>query len=140
MKKNCNNENNKCEENNIETVNNLSDSAKIHEAKALLLLEKQKDALSTLLTQLPDANEWLVIIKNIELFDEQFISQFITMKNIILSGNFQKAEYIQQQFRSEINTSILFSPLPNQKFPHVKQYSGYLSSGRGNGVVSIKQE
>ncbi len=90
---------------------------------------------------LPDINERVILIKNIEVFEEKVYEQVEDKPFIIISGDIEKCSYKQRIFAKKYQTNILFSPLDmGIKLPKLEQYHGYLSGKDKHGIVRLFPE
>lgn len=80
----------------------------------------------------------IVLVKNIELFDEKLIHSLNDIDNLIISGNIEKSDIRDEVVKKEFSTSIYFSPLLGIELPELEKYQGFVVSGDYRGITQLQ--
>ncbi|MGH7245834.1 MAG: hypothetical protein ACREGI_02785, partial [Candidatus Levyibacteriota bacterium] len=89
---------------------------------------------------LPDRDERIILIKNIDEFSKNLFSIIASRKKIILSGNIDECSFKNFLLKKAFRTKILFSkPHTNMGFslPKIDKYQGYMHAKKTNGFVQV---
>lgn len=88
--------------------------------------------------ELEDINERVILIKNIDLFDQSILDAVIDKNKLVISGDIEKVHYIEHLLAKKFKTKILFSPASFEKIPELQQWNGYLIGDDKRGEVSLE--
>ena len=99
--------------------------------------KEKADDFINYISQTPDLNDHTVLIKNIELFNEEVFNTVKNINNLILSGDVNKCSFKEELLQNTFNTKIYFSPL-DEKIPDLQKYYGYFVSQNHIGFVSVE--
>ncbi len=104
----------------------------------IFLLKDSAKLLEELTGELNDLSKRIVLIKNIELFDETINFSLSDMQQLIVSGDIEQCTYKTKLLINKYKSSIYFSPLAGITLPPLQHYSGYLKSTEFEGVVNLE--
>lgn len=92
---------------------------------------------------LADIKERVVLIKNIDLFDESVYSPFRKHKSLILSGDLDNCCFAKDIVQKKFKSCIFFSQpelIKDKKIPELNKYEAYFTSvAKSAGVVKISK-
>lgn len=94
------------------------------------------DEFIDLVSKTSDIIDDIVLMKNIELFNEEIFNTIKNFNNLILSGDINKCSFKDKLLQKHVNTKIYFSQLDEQ-LPEFNKYQGFLVSENLRGVVSL---
>lgn len=106
----------------------------ITDDKIILLTKEQVNEFVRLV---PEFHDGIIVIKNIELFDESVFNLVATYTNIVISGDINKCSYKEKILNKNFNTKILFSELANYRIPKLEKYTAYFIANDTHGVTSL---
>jgi hypothetical protein len=113
------------------------------DAKQVVLLDNGNDSLLFDAEQmLPDYEDRIVFVKNIETFPERLIKMLLSHHNIILSGDLDESTASAFILKQHFSSLILFSKprLPVRiRVPELETWSAYLNSPTKSGIIKIKK-
>jgi hypothetical protein len=115
----------------------------LQEKQAIFLLKENVDFFIHLTKKLPDIQERIILIKNIELFEENILKSIDDSYKLIISGDIDKCHFKSEVLAKDFTTKIFFSPLKvdnSIKLPQLQKYEGYLISPDNSGHISLKIE
>ncbi|MBP7006701.1 MAG: hypothetical protein KBB16_01390, partial [Candidatus Pacebacteria bacterium] len=69
-----------------------------------------------------DINEYIFLLKNVELFNEEVIESFLKRDKFIISGDLNKSPFKEQILERTFKTKIYFSNIPNIEIPILNKY------------------
>jgi hypothetical protein len=122
-------------------VENEDDLKRAAKFQAIIIKSGKEDLFLQALKTLPDINERIIFIKNIEIFNQEIINSSLEMGKIILSGDIDKCLDKKQIIGKLYKTIIAFSK-PDITFPieipELEKYSGYFWNESRKGIVEIK--
>ncbi len=98
--------------------------------------EKTEEFLN-FISKMPDIDDAIVLVKNIEFFSEEVFNTVKNLKNIIFSGDLNKCSFKEKILQKSFNTSIYFSSLDEQ-LPELNKYEGLFVSQNHTGRVSLE--
>lgn len=88
---------------------------------------------------LSEMNEDLIIfIKNIELFGQDVLDLILHKEKVVISGDINKYEFINELFQKHFSTKIVFSEMAEMEIPDLGQYEGYFQTDSLVGKTIIK--
>lgn len=123
----------------VEKEEDLHDAQKY---QAIIIKSGDAGLYIKALEVLSDINERVVMIKNMEIFDESTLVRSLSLQKIIFSGDIDKCVIKKELAEKDYKTIIIFSKpeinLPVQS-PELEKYSAYLWSAEGaDGIVKVK--
>jgi hypothetical protein len=89
------------------------------------------------LNTLSDINERIVIVKNIDLFNEEIFHLISNKQKIILSGDINKCGFKKAILGIKFKTKVMFSTLEGEKIPELQKYQGFLMHEDISGVATV---
>ncbi len=114
------------------------DSLLTEDNKVIFRLKDQVKEFNHLVDTLPDINERVIIIKNIDLFDEKTFDLISNKQKIVISGDIDKCTFKDKILNMKFKTRVLFSELENLKTPELQKYQGFLTKDNISGLVAVK--
>mgnify|MGYP001231045806 CR=1 FL=1 len=87
--------------------------------------------------ELEDISERVILIINVELFDQSIFDAVFEKNKLVVSGDIEKVPYKERLLSKKFNTKILFSPASFEQIPEIQQWSGYLIGEEKRGEVSL---
>ncbi len=106
---------------------------------SVIFCSKDKvEEFTKLATTLPDINERVVIIKNIDLFDEKTFDLISNKQKIIISGNISKCAFKDKILHMKFKTKVIFSEIEVTRIPELQKYEGFLMKGNISGIATVK--
>lgn len=98
--------------------------------------KEKGDEFINFISQTSDLNDHIVLIKNIELFNEEVFNAVKKFDCLVISGDINKCPFKEKILQNTFSTKIYFSPLEGQivKLP---KYQGLLISEKHNGAVLV---
>lgn len=124
-----------------EIVERESDVKLAAQKQVIFASTHKHDLFAKLVKTLPDTDDRIVFIKNVELFDDKVLNLTENISNLILTGDIDKCSFIQQILDRKWQSRVFFSQstnLLNIKMPDMPKYSGYLKSQDDEGLVVIE--
>lgn len=85
-----------------------------------------------------NTNNFVLVVKNIELFGEDIGDLVAGKHNVIISGDINKSEFKDKLLDKNFTTQIYFSPFENVDLPQLNKYDGFISSGDYKGITSLR--
>ncbi len=112
--------------------------------KRVIFLQKDNiDLFPSLVSSLPDLDERIVLIKNIDLFDQSIFNHVKNHPKLILSGDIDRCSYKEDVLKISFKTKIFFS-IPqinvNVTVPELSKYHGHFIGVHETGEVRIAEE
>lgn len=104
---------------------------------AQFFTKEKEDVFMTNVQTNSDMNDRVILIKNIELFNEEIFDAVKDFSNVIISGDLNKCSFKEKILQKSFNTKILFSPL-DEALPELQKYEGYVITSNISGVVSLE--
>jgi len=127
---------------NIAYVDSLDGLSKSTNAQAIIIESGNAVLFLNVIKKLPDLNDRIIFIKNIEIFNEEVYDACIGFKKLILSGNIDECNFNKKISNHQFKTIIAFNqpdtPL-NIKVPLLEKWSSYLWTENENGILSIEK-
>lgn len=90
--------------------------------------------------ELDDIEERVVLIKNIELFDQEIFDSVTNKNKVVISGNIDRVSYKNHLLEKYYKTKIFFSPASFEQIPDLQKWNGYLEGQNEEGRVSLQIE
>ena len=83
------------------------------------------------------ANNTLVVVKNVELFDKEVFNLVHKHSKLIISGDVEETNFKKDLILHPFVTRIYFSELESVEIPQLEKYSGYVEAGEYKGVTKL---
>lgn len=115
------------EETFITLVGKKADSAKFF----------TKEKIDKFMAEIKTADNPIIIIKNIELFNEELLIAVSEKKNLIISGDINKTPFKERILKKEFVTSVYFSDFPGLDLSKLEKYEGLVKSGDYEGITKL---
>jgi hypothetical protein len=85
-----------------------------------------------------DIDEYIILLKNIELFDEEVVDFILGKKKYIISGDFNKCPFQDKVLEKSFTTKIFFSEFSGIDMPPLNKYEGFFISESLKGVTKLE--
>lgn len=111
--------------------------------QAIIIKSGNEELFTKSLNILPDINERVVLIKNVEVFSNELMAKVLSLPRIIFSGDIDKCVAKNELAEKDYKTMIIFSKpeinLPVMPPEELEKYSAYMWNAEGEtGVVKVK--
>lgn len=83
-------------------------------------------------------DDYIILLKNIELFDEEIFDFVSKHKKYIISGDFNKCIFQDKVLDKGFRTKIFFSKFHGVDVPMLNKYEGYVISDKIKGVTKLE--
>ena len=108
----------------------------------VIILESGNEVLfNEVVKVLPDLQERVVLVKNLEVFSEKVFDVCLNLEKVILSGHLDQCVDKKRISRKEYKSIIAFSKpeiyLPIE-VPELEKYNGYMLGRTQSGILKIK--
>ncbi len=118
----------------------------LEEAKdsQVIILESGNEALfNEVVKVLPDLQDRVVLVKNLEVFSEKVFDVCLNLEKVILSGHIDECTDKERISKKDYSTIIAFSKpeiaLPIE-VPELEKYNGYMLGKTQSGIVKIDKD
>lgn len=108
--------------------------ASLHPNARFYIQEKLSEFSSGMKTV---ANNTLVVIKNIELFDLDVFHLVHKHQKLIISGDIEETSFKKDLLFHPFASKVYFSELDGVELPVIPKYSGYVESGEYKGITKL---
>lgn len=108
-----------------------------YNSRALFYTKDQGSVFLSQLKDLQDIGERIIILKNVELFDETIFKQIAARGRFIASGDFSKCAFKDRILETTFSTKVFFSLLEGFDVPGLKKYEGFLKSTAAEGITTL---
>lgn len=106
--------------------------------KVIFLLKEYVEVFIRLVEELPDINERVILIKNIDLFPENVFTAVKEKSKVIYSGDVTKTSFKDALLKLPFKTKVFYSPLEGESIPSLEKYQGYLKSQTQTGFITLE--
>lgn len=125
---------------NVAFINSIEDLEKFKETQALIIESGNENLFIEIAKDLPDLDERVVLIKNIEKFYDPVFDLCLNLDKVILSGHLDECIARERISQKKYNTIIAFNQpvteIPIQ-VPELEKWAGYLESSKTKGIISV---
>jgi len=107
---------------------------------ALFIMENNPQLFNDTVKILPDVQERILVVKNIEIVDVSVLETALKFEKIILSGNIDLCSLKEKILQKKIETKIFFSQSKNIpiNLPKLEKYQAYFENTSKRGIITIK--
>lgn len=95
------------------------------------------DAFKEQITRNVYTDNKVVIIKNIEFFDNDILDLVSENEQLIVSGNLNQSKFKNKLLDKAFNTKIFFSSISGIDLPKLGKYEGFLTSKNLQGITKL---
>ena len=88
--------------------------------------------------ELEDIDERVILIKNIDLFEQEIFDAVSNKNKVIISGDIEKVPYKTHLLEKEYTTKIFFSPASYAQVPNLQLWEGYLHGQNNEGRLTLE--
>jgi hypothetical protein len=123
-------------------VNTVSDFEKEKNKQAIILDSGNEELFIQAINVLQDFEERVVLVKNIEVFNDKIFETCLRFDKLILSGDVDKCPYKEKILNKRYNTIIAFcQPLVHFPItvPKLEKYVGFLYNEKFEGFIKIEK-
>jgi hypothetical protein len=136
---------NQVEENNsnVALVDSVDDLEEAINKDAIIIESGNANLFLSAIKILPDLNERVIFIKNIEIFNEEIFNICFIFDKIIISGDVDACNFRERIPNKKFNTIIAFNQPETPidiKVPKLERWASYLSDQEKSGILTIKSE
>jgi len=89
-------------------------------------------------SSIENIDEYVVLLKNVELFDKEIIDFVLNKKKFIISGDFNKCAFKNSVLEKQFKTKIFFSPISGIEIPMLEKYEGFFISDSLKGIIKVE--
>lgn len=79
----------------------------------------------------------IVVVKNIELFENNFFDAVNGIDNLIISGDVIQSKVEEKLLNKKFATEVFFSPLAGKEVPHLEKFHGVVFSDNYKGITYL---
>lgn len=114
------------------------------DSKQVILLDSGNDSLlfDAANHMLPDFEQRIIFVKNIETFPKPMIRMLLDKHNVILSGDLDESSASDLLIKKPFTSLIAFNKpkLPLRlKIPKLEKWTAYLTSPTQNGIIQVQK-
>lgn len=127
-------------ENDVALIESVSKQQADLKKRALFVKNENVNIFIELAKSLPDIEERIILLKNIDILDKNIFDAIKNKTNIILSGDIDNCYFSDELLKIHFKTKIVFSaPQKNigKGTPILPKYTGYLVSQSVEGEVKL---
>ncbi len=97
-----------------------------------------KEGVENFKNTLPQSGDRIVIIKNIELFDENIFKLIKGAQNLIVSGDVGRCSFGKALTKETFATKVFFSELDGFDVPKLEKYAAFFTSKNLQGITTAQ--
>ncbi len=109
-----------------------------HSQNAVFCLKEEVEDFESYIKTLPDIEERVIVIKNIELFSEEVFNLVYSKQLLIISGDINKCVFKEKILNLKFKTKVLFSKLDKEEMPDLQKYQGFLANNQTSGIATVQ--
>ncbi len=83
-------------------------------------------------------DDTIIFIKNIELFGQDVLELILHKEKVVISGDLNKYEFINELFQKHFSTKIIFSEMAEMELPDLRKYEGYFQTDHLVGITKAE--
>ena len=123
----------------IQRIEKEEDITSPSTADMILIKSGDEKLFLKVFSKLPDINQRIIFVKNMEVFSSETIDKVLPLKKLIVSGHLDECELKEKIASKQYASTIFFSQPQTGKFhvPTLEKYTGYLKAQDIEGVVSL---
>ncbi len=122
-------------------VNSKDDLESYKDSDVIILDSGNESLFIEAIKMLPNINERVILVKNIEAFSNEIFDTCLDLNNIILSGNIDMCIAKDRIVKKSFKTTVVFTkpeiPL-SIEVPKLDKWTGYLSSQGHSGMIKVQ--
>lgn len=126
----------------IAFVDSIEELEKAKDSQVIMLESGNEALFNEVAKTLPDLQDRVVLVKNMEVFSEKVFDICVDLEKVILSGNIDTCVDKERISKKDYKTIIAFSKseisLPIQ-VPELEKYNGFLLNENKSGIVKINK-
>lgn len=109
--------------------------------RAIFIKREDSGRLINLSKNLKDIDDYMILAKNFELFDQGVIESVLDKPKLLLSGNLDECRFKDILLQHQCVTRITFSPSENfLPLPEkLSKYHAYMETDQEKGIVAINK-
>jgi hypothetical protein len=124
----------------VDSVEGLEEAAN---TQAIIIESGNATLFLNAIKNLPDLNERIIFIKNIEIFSEEVYDACIKSKKLIISGDIDECDFKDKIPNQQFKTIIAFNQTTtkiNIEIPKLEKWDSFLSSENQNGILTLENK
>jgi len=128
---------------NIISIDSPEELGEAIKAQAIIIESGNATLFLNAIKNLPDLNERIIFIKNIEIFNEEIYDACIESKKLIISGDIDECDYKDKIPNQQFKTIIAFNQPKTPikiKIPTLEKWDSFLSSENQNGILTLENK
>lgn len=126
---------------NIKFVDSTEELEDAVNAQAIIIESGNATLFLKAIETLPDIDERVIFIKNVEIFNDQVFGACFKSEKIIISGDIDGCVFKDKIQPEQFKTLIAFNQPQTPigiEVPKLEKWHGYLSSKDQNGIISVE--
>lgn len=126
----------------IAFIDSISDLRKSLNTQAIVLKSGDEALFLEAVKMIPDLQQRVVLIKNMEVFSEAVFNTILNLEKIILSGDIDACISKEEIVKKNFKTKIAFNQPETDigiSVPILEKYTGFLAGVSGEGVIFVKK-
>ncbi len=126
---------------NVKFVDSIEELEGAENTQAIIIESGNATLFLKAIEILPDLDERIIFIKNIEIFDTQVYEECFKSEKIIISGDIDGCVFKDKIQPEQFNTLIAFNQPQTPigiEVPKLEKWDGYLSSKDQNGIITVE--
>lgn len=128
---------------NIANIDSPEELEGAEKAQAIIIESGNATLFLNAIKNLPDLNERIIFIKNIEIFSQEVYDACLESKKLILSGDIDECDFKDKIPNQQFKTIIAFNQPAtkiNIEIPKLEKWDSYLSSKNQNGILTLENK
>jgi len=124
-------------------VSSIEDLENAEKSQAIIIESGNATLFLNAIKSLPDINERVVFIKNIEIFNEEIFDICFNHEKVIISGDIDDCTFRDKIPDNKFKTVIAFNQPEiaiKIKVPKLERWASYLLNDTKDGIITIKNE
>ncbi len=105
--------------------------------RVIFFLKDQAEEFTKCMDTLLDINDRVIIIKNIDLFEERVFDLVSEKQKLIISGDIDTCSFKDKILSKKFKTKIYFSDLKGIELPELQKYQGFLEKDNVSGITTV---
>lgn len=119
-----------------------SDIDSISDNKSIIVQSGNKELRQKVISKLANKQDYVIFVKNIEVYDNSLFKSIGMQQKLILSWNVDACDYKEKIIQKNRDSKIVFTPLEllAAKIPNLEKYESYFISKHQNGILRMEKE
>jgi hypothetical protein len=116
------------------------DKEVIYNKQVIFVRWEDAELFIKLVNEIPDVNDRIILVKNIDIMPEAVYSAVSGKPKIIISGDVERCAYRWEIFGKDFKSRVFFSKPEREEFdllvPPLPKYAGYMDAQDKKGIVT----